>query len=275
MPEKLVKKNSKLLFKKKHLGFQGTLFGSPFLELIDFRKLGVLRKNGDEQICVGEMNCKAFTFSFKDRNKRDQFFKSLQQKSECCSKVSSANVEKEKEDGKSEELTRRDWVSLLKGARRIKMKKGETIGQQGASDLNFYFLEKGVIEILVMESSKLEQQRRIFHARNSSPAFSREEGLLVGHIKEGQTFGETNFMFESSHSATLRAANDVKLCIIEGFFLVSLFKNKKRLETKFCKYIAFKLASRYKELDPLGFDLVASTLKITRGEHEEIEPKTK
>ena len=137
----------------------------------------------------------------------------------------------------------------------------------GSTDHNFYFVEKGTIKVEIESGftdifNEKENKRQI-------PTFIGKIKSELGIIKEGETFGETNFLLNATNVANLIAKTDVTLCIVEGFFLDSVIRNNPLMSIKYFRFIAYKLADKFKKSDFHAFSLISTTLKISRIQESE------
>ena len=121
-------------------------------------------------------------------------------------------------------LTNADWEALTQGAKRIVMKCGETVMQEGSSYQRMYQVVRGAIRV--------EKQ------------FDGEVKPL-GSLFCSETFGEMSFLTGSAATAScVVATEECELIIMEGYYVNMLIRMRPEIAGRFYKFLAMLVTAR-------------------------------
>ncbi|HEY4219043.1 MAG TPA: cyclic nucleotide-binding domain-containing protein [Gemmatimonadaceae bacterium] len=122
-----------------------------------------------------------------------------------------------------EQLTDADWALFLGRARRETFGRGDAILRQGDGRLALYVLKRGFARV-----------ERTDHGAD----------IAVGSLGPGELFGEMSFLEGVAASASVVAADDVDVDVIDGATVQSLLMSDPGLSSRFYRSLALTLSSR-------------------------------
>ncbi|PRP77326.1 hypothetical protein PROFUN_05571 [Planoprotostelium fungivorum] len=126
-------------------------------------------------------------------------------------------------------LRSEDWDMILKGgAKSINVPKDGVIIHSGEQYQKIFQISRGVCRIEIEKEG---------------------EKIVLGHMREGETFGEISFLQGKGASASVISDSDdgVDLTIIEGYFINALFNIHADFAGRFFKYLATLISTRIRD----------------------------
>jgi len=151
-------------------------------------------------------------------------------------------------------LNKRDWELILQGAKVVSYKKGDFIIKQGEDQhQRIFHIINGTcrIEKKCPKKKPLPVNKETNTTSKSWPNIEQNEEyetIVLGTMRDTETFGEISFLEGAPASASVIADSDNVTCyIIEGTFINILFVAYPSLAGRFYHYLASVLARRLRK----------------------------
>ena len=141
-------------------------------------------------------------------------------------------------------LTDQDWSLLLGAARQVTFRNGETVLQEGATTRQLFILNKGYVTI---------------------EASSHAQGICLGQSGPGELLGEVSFLESAGATASIVAAGNVELQVIDEAEIQSLLDSVPGLAARFYRSLAITLAERLRRTTAKAVEIDQSWVELISG----------
>merc|ERR1712137_742299 len=147
-----------------------------------------------------------------------------------------STLEKWRESTKDNELglTVEDWNLILRGAKRLVLRKDAVIVPENSDMQRIFQLVRGTCRIQMS---------------TTDPETNETKEFVVGTITPTEIFGEVSFVQRKGASTSVVASDEVEMCVIEGYYVKRLLSMRPELAGRFLHYICTVLQRRVNQGD--------------------------
>ncbi|EGG25213.1 RasGEF domain-containing protein [Cavenderia fasciculata] len=252
-------RSGRLYISQGHVCFYSKFFGYKTKKVIPFKQIQNLLCVNNTFLDLSRLKSSSqrnyrFTFtSTKDRQDAYGIINSLCESAKLATTSTADDLKiklreerkkqhatlKPKNKSTADQLTKEDWELIgREGSRCTIYKKDEPIVRQGDRIQKIFQIGKGVCRI----------EKTVAVTQHNNPHVSSEwKTVVLGTMKQDETFGEITFLLSGEVTATVVADNhDVEIYAIEGQFVNILFDLNPSLATR-CSAAAYRLALLLRE----------------------------